>query len=242
MIRRATLLLLVSGLVATSGCCGWVYRPFGPGTLCDTTNCGSCEPCGPACGPVCREPCGPVCDAPCGPACGTPCAAPCGPEGGPACDSCSGPRGPSCGPVCDPCSGPVGRGHPLLWMIFHPLQWGACNGCGELYLGDFHGDPPDCCDPCDHCGNWTGGAAMGGPMMGYTPGPAPVAPAGPAAPAATCPTCGRVHAGGTVTQGYTSNQAPRVISQAGYAVRTAPGQVNPYAMRTPMVPTNTVRR
>lgn len=245
MIRRATALLLVSGLLATSGCCGWVYRPFGPGTLCDTTNCGCCEPCGPACGPVCGAPCGPACGAPCGPVCEEPC--------GPACGPCGPSCGPSCGPVCDTCRGPgpIGACHPLLWMLFHPLQWGACNGCGDLYLGDFHGDPPDCCDPCDECGNWTGRPSMGGPMMGYGPAPGPVAPAGPAAPAATCPTCGHAYSGGVVTRGYASNQAPpRVVSQTAHVVRTAPAQAvrtvpagtNPYATQTSMVPSNTVRR
>jgi hypothetical protein len=42
--------------------------------------------------------------------------------------------------------------------LFRPVKWTGCynNGCGEIYWGDFHGDPPDCCDPCDRMGNFTG--------------------------------------------------------------------------------------
>jgi hypothetical protein len=29
-------------------------------------------------------------------------------------------------------------------------------GCGEPYHGAWHDDPSDCCEPCDHHGNWTG--------------------------------------------------------------------------------------
>ena len=33
----------------------------------------------------------------------------------------------------------------------------ACKwGCGEIYWDEWLSDPPDCCDPCDDCGNWTG--------------------------------------------------------------------------------------
>jgi hypothetical protein len=28
--------------------------------------------------------------------------------------------------------------------------------CGERYWGDFYSDPPDCWDPCDCYGNYTG--------------------------------------------------------------------------------------
>ena len=30
------------------------------------------------------------------------------------------------------------------------------SGCGERYWGDFYSDSPDCCDPCDGCGNYAG--------------------------------------------------------------------------------------
>jgi hypothetical protein len=33
----------------------------------------------------------------------------------------------------------------------------ACRtGCGEIYWDEWLSDPPDCCDPCDDCGNWVG--------------------------------------------------------------------------------------
>jgi hypothetical protein len=37
-----------------------------------------------------------------------------------------------------------------------------CGGCSsELYWSEWHNDPPQCCDPCDRCGNWIG------PGVGY---------------------------------------------------------------------------
>jgi hypothetical protein len=225
MIRRAAILMLVSGVLAASGCCcGWVQRPFGPGTLCDTTHCG-CGACGPVCGPVgdsCGDVCGPACGAPSCDACFNsgcdPCGGPCGPCGGP-CGSCGG-----------PCGGPFGWCHPVLAAIFHPFRWGACNGCGDLYLGDFHGDPPDCCDPCNRCGNWTGGPPMGyaeGPVIDYGPGPDV-----PVAPAVNCPTCGRVHGTPATSASYVSGQPPRLISQTGHVVKATPSQGNPFAPHT----------
>jgi len=60
-----------------------------------------------------------------------------------------------CGAACyDPCAYPVGP-LTLVFSIFNPEHWDG--GCGERYWGDFHGDPPHCCDPCDHMGNYTGG-------------------------------------------------------------------------------------
>ena len=75
---------------------------------------------------------------------------------------------PVCGPrsrSCDPCSngcrpmtchdktycGPL----TMLFSVFTHDSWSSC-GCGQRYWGDFYGDPPDCCDPCDRCGNYTG--------------------------------------------------------------------------------------
>ena len=43
-----------------------------------------------------------------------------------------------------------------------PLRQCAANhlgcgmGCGNVYVGEWVSDPPDRCDPCDGCGNWTG--------------------------------------------------------------------------------------
>jgi len=88
----------------------------------------------------------------------------CGPDCQPTCDAgCGGSCG-QCGDPCAPC-GPLSVVHKLL----HPPTWktvacggcGNCGGCGERYWGDFHGDPPECCDPCDRCGNYTGVASDG---------------------------------------------------------------------------------
>lgn len=37
----------------------------------------------------------------------------------------------------------------------------ASGGCGEVYWGEWMSDPPAPCDPCDDCGNWTGGCGTG---------------------------------------------------------------------------------
>ena len=79
----------------------------------------------------------------------------CGPGCQPACaSSCGG----SCGDCADPCApcGPLSIVHKL----FCPQKW-DCGSCGERYWGDFHGDPPECCDPCDRCGNFTGATTDG---------------------------------------------------------------------------------
>ena len=61
--------------------------------------------------------------------------------------------------ACDP--GPVATGGcasgccgPLAGAVGNALSCGA--GCGEIYVDEWVSDPPDCCDPCDNCGNWVG--------------------------------------------------------------------------------------
>jgi hypothetical protein len=71
-------------------------------------------------------------------------------------------RGRSCDPCGNGCRpmtchdktycGPL---TPLFALFTHD-SWSSC-GCGQRYWGDFYGDPPDCCDPCDRCGNYIGG-------------------------------------------------------------------------------------
>lgn len=41
-------------------------------------------------------------------------------------------------------------------------------GCGEIYWDEWLSDPPDCCDPCDDCGNWVGpqSCCRGGKLSG----------------------------------------------------------------------------
>lgn len=47
---------------------------------------------------------------------------------------------------------------PLSWL-FARLTWPYAPGfagCGERYWSPWVSDPPDCCDPCDGYGQWTG--------------------------------------------------------------------------------------
>ena len=144
-MKRILLLSLMSCLAAAaSGCAcnSWVLAPLGPGTVCDSSGgCGGT--CGaPACGPTgCGSTCEPVrddCGAACGGACSEPCETACGQCGGASCAACS----PPCG--------------PLTWL-FAILSQGYCGpSCGEVWWGDWHGAPPDCSDPCDRCGEYTG--------------------------------------------------------------------------------------
>ncbi len=163
MNKHALWICLVSAMVAaTSGCCqmgSFLCCPLGScGAICEPTHCcdgAYCEQCGPACGvsgPACAS-CGDVCvDAGCDTCC-DPCGDTC-------CDPCGG-----CG--CDPCGGSCWSGcGPLSWL-FGGLSWGCCgSGCGEFYWSDFYSEPPDCCDPCDRCGNWTGGSCGCGAACG----------------------------------------------------------------------------
>lgn len=167
MTKRIILLGLASVLLAGSTGCGLLrgllWRPLGSGTMCNTEHCvtgyGSMR--GAECGPPGPAACAGDCDPTCGPVRETPCAAP---------------RGPMHG------RGRCGRRGPLSLVVglLHGPSW--CGpGCGEIYWGDFHGDPPDGCDPCDRCGNFTGvhvkgcvsgcggGCYGGGPPSAYAP-------------------------------------------------------------------------
>jgi len=155
VMKRALAALLIAGFcVLGTGCaeCGWVYEPFGPGTLCTGAPCdGGCGGCAaPACAPYAAPAC-------------TSCAAPapaCSCE--PACGGCG-----DCGD-CDvtcanTCASPCG---PLTWL-FSVLNGGYCgDGCGEIWWGDFHSAPPTCCEPCNRHGEWTGQPGGVVPMGG----------------------------------------------------------------------------
>jgi hypothetical protein len=169
-MRRIILLSLACGLLTGwVGCCG----PMGGGLL---------GPCGPSyCGPSCGPPCGGDCGTPCGPyrrpiagrVLGPPCATDCG---------------PACGP-CGPCGSDCGPGvGPIRWLLGHIFFVEAWCGppCGERYFGDFWGDPSAGCDPCDRCGNWSGGG-------GYAPSSYRTG--------GGCATCGN-------RAGYSSNRPP----------------------------------
>jgi hypothetical protein len=67
--------------------------------------------------------------------------------------------GPGPGQTCADCSGECG----ILPALRRGLTCGK--GCGEIYISEWISDPPDCCDPCDQCGNWVG------PNAGCNPGP-----------------------------------------------------------------------
>jgi hypothetical protein len=64
--------------------------------------------------------------------------------------------------LCDSACGPQ-RSRGLIGCLRKLLTCGS--GCGELYVDEWLNDPPDCCDPCDNCGNWIGphGSNMGQP-------------------------------------------------------------------------------
>jgi len=210
-VKRILLAVLTCGtLVANSGCCGallyrLVYCPLGPGTQCDPGHCGHgymVAP-GPAYGPVAdpgygvgSETCGPVACETCAPVACDPCApVACEPAGVAACGPVV---EPGCGPAFGPYYGP-GYGYPYgvarccgllggVFRILFPPCW-CGRGCGPVYWSEFHSDPPDCCDPCDRCGNFTGGgcvscvscgpAACGPPACGPSTcdAPAPMLPA-----------------------------------------------------------------
>ena len=169
IVKRLILFGLLAGLLTANSGCGllqavFCYRPCLGGGQCGPAvvddGCG--ESCGPTCGPVHR----PVravasaprravaygdCDTGCDVAGGRPCRRA-------ACGTCG-----SCG---DPCADPCGQGcygrtwhrGPLscIFALFSCRTWWGGN-CGERYWGDFYSDPPDCWDPCDGCGNYTGG-------------------------------------------------------------------------------------
>ena len=169
-MKRTLLLCLVSCVaVAVSGCAcnSWLITPVGPGAACDSSGgCGGCGACGAtacgpaacgttacggacgstACGPAaCVSTCEPVrddCGTACGGACGGACSEPCET----ACGQCAGASSAACGLPCG----------PLTWL-FAILSHGYCGeSCGEVWWGDWDSAPPDCCDPCNRCGEYTG--------------------------------------------------------------------------------------
>jgi|GEM_PF-954312 len=100
-----------------------------------------------ASGCVCRGPCGVVRDPlACEPSCGHPCM--------PALNYDRVWRG-GCN-ECGDCGGGSYYHCGLLPMARARLgMHGTCGrGCGEVYWGEWVSDPPDCCDPCNSCGDW----------------------------------------------------------------------------------------
>lgn len=65
--------------------------------------------------------------------------------------------GSGCCCTPQPC-GP--RGGCLTGML------GCASGCGDTYVDEWCSDPPQCCDPCDNCGNWVGEDPCCHPLVG----------------------------------------------------------------------------
>ncbi len=66
--------------------------------------------------------------------------------------------------------------HDNLLALYKSRRWKDC-GCGPVYMGPWIDSPPNCCDPCDGAGNFTGrrywesanmgtGIPVGGPAAG----------------------------------------------------------------------------
>jgi hypothetical protein len=173
-VKRVLLFVLLAGLLTAGTGCGLCESAL-CNHPCNGCGCGPCgNECDDGCGPTCGPPCRPVRTAcaprravvaDCNEGCGCECARPCRTVG---CRSCS-PCGDSC---CDPCADPCGSGccyarpwyrGPLscIFALFTPNCW--CGpSCGERYWGDFYSDPPDCWDPCDGCGHYTGRGCRNG--------------------------------------------------------------------------------
>lgn len=90
--------------------------------------------------------------------------------------------------------------------------WGP--SCGQRYWGDFYSDPPDCSDPCDCHGNYTGGGNSwsGGYASGYTGGYT----------GGSCRNCGGGHGG----YGGMPNAEPNTVSESDQLVSPGPTKTN----------------
>lgn len=55
---------------------------------------------------------------------------------------------------CGTCCKTVGCGGGIKGWLRN--QATGCKGCGDIYYGEWISDPPDCCDPCDNCGGFSG--------------------------------------------------------------------------------------
>ncbi len=92
--------------------------------------------------------------------------------------------------------------------------FGDRGGCGERYWGDWYSDLPECSDPCDRYGNFTGGCSNCGGYEGTMPAgmAGPYQEGGMAPQPGGCRSCGQ---GAVASQSYGS---PRYSPQ--YASRT----------------------
>jgi len=225
MRTQAIFLGVALSLLAASGCGvgrALLYEPFGPNSLCDMTNGppqgvgGDCRECGETCGgPRPRPALGrrvprETCDS-----CAEPCEDPCEAE------CCH--RGRHCG--------------PLTWVfgLFYRCTFPS-SGCGERYWGDWYGDPPDCSDPCDQCGNYTGrGKAAQGSVDGEVMPEAPARGVGRGCANCGNPTTEARRPSSSTRSGSkaASLYAPRIISQTDRVLKPAQGEPAPRLARQP---------
>ena len=169
-MKRLILFGLLGGLLTTNTGCGllqavFCYRPCLSSGDCSPGAMDGCydEGCGSTCGPMNRPARPPVnatrrayAGGDCGVACGGPCrGTPCR-----SCSPCDDPCGDPCGETC---YGRCWHRGPLscVFSLLTPTSWWGPS-CGERYWGDFYSDPPDCWDPCDGYGNYTGRGGYGG--------------------------------------------------------------------------------
>jgi len=149
---RGTMWLTALGfaiLLSSSGCCGFLQNGG-----CGCQSCGRCDgDSGPARRPYRERIYG---------------------DDGSQSSNC--PTCGSCGQCGDDCGSCCQRN-----FCFHPLRWigglfSSCTWCGpsccNVYGGEMISDPPDCCDPCNRAGHWTGHGrnAIGNPVGEYEGG------------------------------------------------------------------------
>jgi hypothetical protein len=220
-VKRLLITLLLGGMLASSTGCGLLhavfsYRPCvsrgdcGPGLACGGCDEGCGSTCGPTCGPrrpMARRTCTAACETGCDEECGAPCG------------------GASCGSGCDPCgrgcsSGRCWHRGPLscvFALLMHGSWWGP--SCGERYWGDFYSDPPDCWDPCDGYGNYSGGGGdCGCDTCGGTGGYSASSGGG-------CRNCGQANS--SVFNGYADSRSGHAVTGASHRVATRSTRVAP---------------
>ncbi len=213
-MKRLLLSGLLGGLLATNTGCGLLQAVFCYRPCMARGGCASCnsDDCDGGCGPVYQRPMrGPLVRHArayneCEPACGRP-------SRGVGCQTCE---------TCDPCADPCGQGsYGRCWhrgplscvfgLLMNGCWLGGCSGCGERYWGDFYSDPPDCWDPCDGYGNYSGGGGCQSCGQGGVSG--------------GCQSCGH-RANADVFdddfQGSVQNGRERIISQNDREVVPAP--------------------
>ena len=243
-MKRILLFGLLAGVLTANTGCGLLHAVF------------CCRPCGDDCSPC---SCNQTCDEDCGSGCGvvgrpirtagcvprraaacTDCGDGCGDCGTPCrARNCGGACNSCCDSCCDPCADPCGTGcygrpwyRGPLSCVFALLTQGCCGaGCGERYWGDFYSDPPDCWDPCDGYGNYSGGGCRtcGGGSGNYSGG--------------GCRTCGgsgyhRGYANGGADDGVPMGQQGQIISQTdGVVTHGSKSAGSPHRAPKPDSPT-----